>query len=125
MITFIDARHRSANSSHREASLGLACRFILTMTCLPSAISNLSFHSPTPDSFADYFSASYFRGRGGIFEMPTGSYVNCISLFTHFALLALIHLLSSRSVKSLLSSTPLDSYLHHAPSAITPHHTNL
>src|SRR5512137_2374492 len=100
MIMFIDARHGSANSSHRGASFGLACRFILTTTCLPSAISNLGFHWPAPQSLTPYFAASYLRGRGGICEMSTGSYVNWISLFTHFARVVLSHLLSSRSGKS-------------------------
>jgi len=44
IITFIDARHGKANSSQREASFGLACRFTFTMTCLPSAISNLDLN---------------------------------------------------------------------------------
>src|SRR6267378_839069 len=76
MITFIDARHGSANSSHRGASFGLACRFILTMTLLPSAISDLDFRQLTTESLTHHFAASYLRGRGGICEMSTGSYVS-------------------------------------------------
>jgi hypothetical protein len=44
MITFMDGRQGSENSSHREASFGLACRLILTVTFFPSGISNLDLH---------------------------------------------------------------------------------
>src|SRR6266849_2141923 len=38
MITFIEGRHFSANSSQRGFSAGLFWRFTLTMTCFASAI---------------------------------------------------------------------------------------
>src|SRR5260370_23769669 len=38
MMTFMDGRHGSENSSQRAASFGAACRFTLTMTCFVSAI---------------------------------------------------------------------------------------
>src|ERR1700739_4615483 len=75
IITFIDGRHGSANSSHRELSLGLARRFIFTMTSLPTAIFNLVLSRPT----VAHLAASYRRGRGGICEISTGSYESWIS----------------------------------------------
>src|SRR6266404_540392 len=100
MITFIEGRHGKANSSHRDASFGVACRFTLTMTCLPSAISNLDFNGRTPKFVSHYFTASYLLGRGGICEMSTGSYVSWMSLFTHFACVVFSQFASSRSGKS-------------------------
>src|SRR5690242_15219017 len=38
MMTFIEGRQFSANSSQRDGSFGPACRFILTMTFFVSAI---------------------------------------------------------------------------------------
>src|SRR6266851_5632536 len=73
IITFIDGRQGSENSSHRDASFGLACRFILTITFLPSAISDLDFQQLTTESLTHHFATSYLRGRGGICEMSTGS----------------------------------------------------
>src|SRR2546421_7671422 len=50
MITFIEGRRLRENSSQRAASFGPACRFILTMTCLVSAI--IPRPIPAPDTKA-------------------------------------------------------------------------
>jgi hypothetical protein len=46
------------------------------MTLLPSAISDLDFRQLTTESLTHHFAASYLRGRGGICEMSTASYVS-------------------------------------------------